>query len=80
MYGVKYRVVEYDDGTRDFFNGKTLVQTESKDGSILYYDVISTNVSEGLFVPPADYTEEIPTSVNSSDATSTTCTDPNHNH
>lgn len=58
MYGVKYTVVEYDDGTRDFFNGKTLVMTESTDGSILYYDVISTNVSEGLFVPPADYTEE----------------------
>lgn len=58
MYGVKYRVVEYDDGTRDYFNGKTLVQTEAKDGSVLYYDVISTNVSEGLFVPPADYTEE----------------------
>ena len=58
MYGVKYKVVEYDDGTRDFFNGKTLVQTEAKDGSVLYYDVISTNVSEGLFVPPAGYTEE----------------------
>ncbi len=81
MYGVKYKVVEYDDGTRDFFNGKTLVMTESKDGSILYYDVISTDVSEGLFVPPADYTEEIPTTVNSTDNTSTTaCTDPNHNH
>lgn len=58
MYGVKYKVVEYDDGTRDYFNGKTLVQTEAKDGSILYYDVISTNVTEGLFVPPSGYTEE----------------------
>ena len=84
MYGVKYRVVEYDDGTRDFFNGKTLVQTESKDGSVLYYDVISTNVSEGLFVPPADYTEEVITSEIASelaDSLSTTaCTDPKHNH
>ncbi len=81
MYGVKYRVVEYDDGTYDYFNGKTLVQTVSKDGSTLYYDVISPNVSEGLFVPPADYTEEIPTTVNSTDNTSTTvCTDPAHNH
>lgn len=58
MYGVKYRVVEYDDGTCDYFNGKTLVQTVSSDGSILYYDVISQNVTEGLFVPPADYKEE----------------------
>ncbi len=81
MYGVKYRVVEYDDGTYDYFNGKTLVQTVSKDGSILYYDSISTNVSEGLFVPPADYTEEIPTTAVATDNTSTTvCTDPNHNH
>ena len=81
MYGVKYRVVEYDDGTYDYFNGKTLVQTVSKDGSTLYYDVISPNVSEGLFVPPADYTEEIPTTASSTDNTSTTvCTDPEHNH
>lgn len=80
MYGVKYRVVEYDDGTRDFFNGKTLVQTESQDGSILYYDVISTNVSEGLFVPPADYTEEIVNVTTTNSASITNCTDPNHNH
>ncbi len=59
MYGVKYKVIEYDDGTRDFFNGKTLVMTEASDGSVLYYDVISDNVGEGLFVPPADYKEEV---------------------
>ena len=73
MYGVKYKVVEYDDGTRDYFNGKTLVQTESSDGAILYYDVISTNVSEGLFVPPADYTEEaINVTTSSASTTETT--------
>ncbi len=72
VYGVKYRVVEYDDGTRDYFNGKTLVMTEADDGSVLYYDVISTNVSEGLFVPPADYTEEaINVATTSSTASST---------
>lgn len=74
MYGVKYKVVEYDDGTRDYFNGKTLVQTESGDGSILYYDVISSKVTEGLFVPPADYTEEVLTTVAPSDNASTTST------
>ncbi len=58
MYGVKYTVVQYDDGTYDYFNGKTLVQTLSSDGAILYYDVISSNISEGLFLPPAGYTEE----------------------
>ncbi len=62
MYGVKYTVVEYDDGSSDYFNGNTLVQTVNKDGSTLYYDVISSSVSEGLFVPPAGYTEEVLTS------------------
>ena len=65
MYGVKYKVVEYDDGTLDYFNGKTLVQTEHPDGSVLYYDVISSSVSEGLFVPPSDYTEEVLTTSSS---------------
>ncbi|MBQ7114780.1 MAG: hypothetical protein IJN94_00025 [Clostridia bacterium] len=78
MYGVKYKVIEYDDGTRDFFNGKTLVMTEASDGSILYYDTISSNVSEGLFVPPADYSEEVVTTTSS--ASTTECTDPEHNH
>ena len=84
MYGVKYKVVEYDDGSLDYFNGKTLVQTVSPDGSTLYYDVISSSVSEGLFVPPADYTEEVITSEKASELadslTTTDCTDPNHNH
>lgn len=67
MYGVKYKVVEYDDGSADYFNGKTLVQTVNKDGSTLYYDVISSSVSEGLFLPPADYTEEVLTSERASE-------------
>lgn len=66
MYGVKYTVIEYDDGTYDYFNGKTLVQTVSSN-STLYYDVISPNVSEGLFVPPAGYTEEVITSEKASE-------------
>lgn len=78
MYGIKYKVVEYDDGTCDYFNGKTLVMTEASDGSILYYDVISDSVSEGLFVPPADYTEEIVTTTSSESTTH--YTDPEHNH
>lgn len=80
MYGVKYTVVEYDDGTMDYFNGKTLVQTVSSDGSTLYYDVISQNVSEGMFVPPADYTEEIVTTAAAGSTSTTACTDPEHNH
>ena len=84
MYGVKYKVVEYDDGSLDYFNGKTLVQTVNKDGSVLYYDVISSSVSEGLFLPPADYTEEVLTSEKVSELaeslSTTACTNPEHNH
>lgn len=82
MYGVKYKVVEYDDGTLDYFNGKTLVQTVAEDGSTLYYDVISSEVSEGMFVPPADYTEEIINVTTTAAAPSTTAvsTDPEQNH
>ena len=84
MYGVKYKVVEYDDGSADYFNGKTLVQTVNKDGSVLYYDVISSSVSEGLFLPPAGYTEEVLTSEKVSELaeslSTTACTDPEHKH
>ena len=84
MYGVKYKVVEYDDGSLDYFNGKTLVQTVNKDGSVLYYDVISSSVSEGLFLPPAGYTEEVLTSEKVSELaeslSTTACTDPEHKH
>lgn len=67
MYGEKYRVVEYNDGSLDYFNGKTLVQTVNSNGATLYYDVISSSVSEGLFLPPADYTEEVLTSEKASE-------------
>ncbi len=84
MYGIKYKVVVYDDGTEDYFNGKTLVQTVSEDGSILYYDVISPNVSEGMFIPPADYTEEVITSEMASELAESMSTtayiDPDHKH
>lgn len=56
--GVKYTVVEYEDGTLNYFVGKTLIKTESSDGSVLYYDEISSDVSAAYFVPPADYTED----------------------
>ncbi len=84
MYGVKYKVVEYDDGSLDYFNGKTLVQTVNKDGSTLYYDVISSSVSEGLFVPPAGYTEEVLTSEKASELadslTTAVSTETTHSH
>ena len=80
MYGVKYKVVEYDDGSSDYFNGKTLVQTVNEDGSTLYYDVISSSVSEGLFLPPANYTEEVLTSEKMSEIADSLTTENAHNH
>ncbi len=56
--GVKYTVVEYEDGTLNYFIDKTLIKTESSDGSVIYYDEISSDVSAAYFVPPADYTED----------------------
>lgn len=80
MYGVKYKVVEYDDGSSDYFNGKTLVQTVNEDGSTLYYDVISSSVSEGLFLPPANYTEEVLTSEKMSEIADSLTTENTHSH
>ena len=56
--GVKYTVVEYEDGTLNYFVDKTLIKTEAPDGSVIYYDEISTEVSAAYFVPPSGYTED----------------------
>lgn len=80
MYGVKYRVIEYDDGTLDYLNGKTLVMTVASDGSTLYYDTVSSNVSEGLFIPPSDYKEEVLTSERVSEIAGSLSTTDAHNH
>lgn len=55
--GVKYNVVEYDDGSLNYFNGDTLVKTVLGDGSVMYYDSITSQVSAAYFVPPSDYTK-----------------------
>lgn len=57
--GIKYTLIEYDDGTVDYLNGKTLVKTTAQDGSVLYYDTITTEVSQGVFLPPAGFKEQV---------------------
>ncbi len=54
--GKKLSYTEYDDGSRNYYSGNTLVMSKSTDGSVVYYDEISTDVSEALFSPPTGYT------------------------
>ncbi|MGN0527083.1 MAG: hypothetical protein ACI4IF_06570 [Acutalibacteraceae bacterium] len=56
--GIKYTIIEYEDGTLDYMNGNVLVKSEASDGSVLYYDTITSNVSSGYFVPPSNYKEQ----------------------
>ncbi len=53
--GVVYNVVLYEDGSRDYFIGGTIMKNVSPDGSVLYYDSVSPVVPASVFAPPADY-------------------------
>ncbi len=55
--GIEYNVVEYVDGNKDYFIGKTIIKTTATDNSVMYYDTVSPFAPESLFVPPEDYTE-----------------------
>ncbi len=78
--GITYRVVKYDDGSSDYLNGKTLVKTLAKDGSVLYYDTITSEVSAGVFLPPVGYTEQKLTEENVSDLADSLTTTHAHSH
>ena len=56
--GIKYTIIEYEDGTLDYMNGSVLVKSEATDGTVLYYDKVTSNVSSGYFVPPSNYKEQ----------------------
>lgn len=53
--GVAYNVVVYEDDSRDYFVGTTIIKTISSDGSVLYYDSVSPVVPASVFAPPSDY-------------------------
>ncbi len=55
--GTEYNVTVYEDGTKDYFIGKMILQTTSPDGSVMYYDAVSAVAPSSLFTPPADYVE-----------------------
>ncbi len=65
--GITYNVVEYDNGNKDYFIGKTLIKTTAEDDSVMYYDSISPIAPMSLFTPPADYKKTVVTEENASD-------------
>lgn len=65
--GITYDVVEYDNGNKDYFVGKTIIKTTATDNSVMYYDSVSAIAPMSLFVPPADYTKQVVTEENASE-------------
>ncbi len=53
--GITYDVVEYDNGNKDYFVGKTIIKTTAEDNSVMYYDNVSPIAPQTLFTPPADF-------------------------
>lgn len=56
-HGIKYKVIMYEDGSKDYVKGRNLIKSVSSEGAVLYYDSISSEVSAGVFLPPVGYTE-----------------------
>lgn len=65
--GITYDVVEYDNGNKDYFIGKTLIKTTAEDNTVMYYDNISPIAPASLFTPPSDYTKTVVTEANASE-------------
>lgn len=65
--GVTYDVVEYDNGNKDYFIGKTIIKTTATDNSVMYYDSVSAIAPMSLFTPPADFTKQVVTEENASE-------------
>ncbi len=65
--GIPYKIIEYDNGNKDYFIGNTLIKTTYPDASVMLYDSISAIAPKSLFTPPADYTKTVITEDNASD-------------
>ncbi len=65
--GITYNVVEYDNGNKDYFIGKTIIKTTAEDNSVMYYDSVSSIAPMSLFTPPADYKKTTLTEDSASD-------------
>lgn len=53
--GKKLTYKQYDDGTYTYFSGNVIVMTKTAEGSIIYYDEISDEAPDSLFLPPKGY-------------------------
>ncbi len=47
---------KYDDGSTTYYKGDTILMSENKDGTIIYYDTVTDSAPSGFFAPPAGYT------------------------
>jgi hypothetical protein len=76
-YGVKYKVYVYEDGTKDYLKGKTLIKSVAPNGAITYFDEISDEVSPALFLPPVGYKETV---IDAEYLATLTTTEHSHSH
>lgn len=53
--GKKLTYKQYDDGTYTYFSGNVIVMTKTEEGSVIYYDEISSEAPDSLFLPPKGY-------------------------
>lgn len=49
---------KYDDGSISYYKGNTLLMSENKDGTVIYYDSVKNKAPSGFFAPPAGYTSK----------------------
>ncbi len=49
---------KYDDDSVTYYKGNTILMSESKDGTIIYYDSVKNSAPSGFFAPPAGYTSK----------------------
>ena len=77
--GVTYNVIEYDNGNKDYFVGKTIIKTTAEDNSVMYYDSVSAIAPQSLFTPPADFKKSESTTVASVEDTETPAYSPEEN-
>ena len=53
--GLTYDVIEYENGSKDYLYGTLLIKTTSPDGSVFYYDVVTTDFPSSVFMAPVGY-------------------------
>ena len=78
--GVEYNYKEYENGTKDYFVGKTIIMTTGTDGSVMYYDSLSPVAPESVFLPPEGFTKEELSAESVSEVVDEMPTEHDHDH